>query len=103
MVDMMTLPGDPIRLFCDYLILTGVGQLDSKLDGDPALAGKRLGLINGASWIALWCNYFGRLELPGVQLVNAGNDAIQLNFTRAFVDGEPCLPQSSIDAFTRFA
>ena len=77
-MDMSTLPGDPVRLFSDYVALTGVGQLEPELDSDSALAGKRLGLINGASWIALWGNYFGRLILPGVQLVNAGNDAVQL-------------------------
>lgn len=100
---MTTLPEDPVRLFSDYVALTGVAQLEPELGGDPMLVGKRLGLINGASWITLWCNYFGRLYLPGVQLVNAGNDAVQLNFTRAFVNGEPCPPQSSIDAFARFA
>jgi len=94
---------DPLRLFSDYVAVTGVGRLESEVHGDPALVGKRLGLINGASWITLWCNYFGKLYLPGVQLVNAGNDAVQLNFTRAFADGEPCPPQSSIDAFVRFA
>jgi Asp/Glu/hydantoin racemase len=100
---MVTWPEDPVRLFSEYVALTGVGQLEPDLGGDPALSGKRLGLINGASWITLWSNYFGGRHLPGVQLVNAGNDAVQLNFTRAFVHGEPCPPQSSIDAFTRFA
>ena len=100
---MTRLPSDPVRLFSDYTALTGVARLEPEPGGDPALVGKRLGLINGASWIALWCNYFGRLYLPGVKLVNAGNDAVQLNFTRAFAGGEPCPPRSSIDAFVRFA
>jgi Asp/Glu/hydantoin racemase len=100
---MPAFPNDPIRLFSDYVALTGVGRLEPELGGDPALVGKRLGLLNGASWITLWCNYFGRLYLPGAQLVNAGNDAVQLNFTRAHANGEPCPPQSSIDVFVRAA
>ena len=51
----------------------------------------------------MWCNYFGKLYLPGVKLVNAGNDAVQLNFTRAFAQGEPCPPQENIDSFVRIA
>ena len=100
---MSIFPADPLRLFSDCVSLTGVVRLEPELDGDPAFLGKRLGLINGASWITLWCTYFGRLYLPGVQLVNAGNDAVQLNFMRAFANGEPCPPQSSIDAFVRTA
>ena len=100
---MTTFPDDPIRLFSDYVAVTGIGRLEPEPNGDPALLGKRLGLINGASWITLWCNYFGRLYLPGVQLVSAGNDAVQLNFTRAFANGEPCPPQSNIEVFVRAA
>jgi len=100
---------DPARLFADYMAVTGVPRLEPEPgDGLPrttvrGLRGVRLGLLNGASWIALWCTYFGRLYLPGVQLVNAGNDAVQLNFMRAFADGKPCPPQNSIDAFVRTA
>ncbi len=97
------LPDDPFRLFADYLAVTGVAHLGPEPHGDPALLGKRLGLLNGASWIALWCNYFGRLYLPGVQLVNAGSDAVQINFMRAHTAGEPCPPQSSVDVFVRAA
>ncbi|NIQ78310.1 MAG: hypothetical protein GTN93_09485, partial [Anaerolineae bacterium] len=100
---MPTFPDDPIRLFSDYVAVTGIGRLEPEPNGDPALLGKRLGLINGACWITLWCDYFGKLYLPGVQLVNAGNDAVQLNFTRAFANGEPCPPQSNIEAFVRTA
>ena len=67
------------------------------------LIGKRLGLVNGSSWITAWSNYFGRLYLPGVQLVNAGNDAIQLNFMKAHADGLPSPPQSNIDRFVQYA
>jgi Asp/Glu/hydantoin racemase len=94
---------DPIRLFSEYVAVTGIGRLEPELSGDPMLLGKRLGLINGACWITLWCDYFGKLYLPGVQLVNAANDAVQLNFTRAFANGEPCPPQSNIEAFVRTA
>jgi len=100
---MPTFPNDPIRLFSDYVAVTGIGRLEPEPDGDPMLLGKRLGLINGACWITLWCDYFGKLYLPGVQLVNAANDAVQLNFTRAFAKGEPCPPQSNIEAFVRTA
>ncbi|HID75865.1 MAG TPA: hypothetical protein EYP56_07695 [Planctomycetaceae bacterium] len=100
---MITLPNDPIRLFSDYVTVTGIGRLESGPGGDPALVGKQLGLLNGASWITLWCNYFGKRYLPGVKLVNAGNDAVQLNFTEAYVKGEPCPPQENIHAFVRMA
>jgi Asp/Glu/hydantoin racemase len=102
-MNMRTLVNDPLRLFSDYVAVTGIGRLEPEADGDPALVGKRLGLINGACWVALWCDYFGRLYLPGVQLVNAGNDAVQLAFTRAYVNGEPCPPQGNIEVFVRTA
>lgn len=94
---------DPLRLFSDYVTTTGIGRLGPESHGDPTLLGKRLGLINGASWISLWCNYFGNLYLPGVKLINAGNDAVQFNFTRAFAKGEPCPPQRNIEVFARTA
>ena len=96
-------PDDPLRLFSDYVAVTGLPRLEPEPGGDPALLGKRLGLLHGASWVALWSNYFGRLYLPGVKLVNASNDAVQLNFMRAYADGELCPPQSSIEAFVRAA
>ena len=66
---------DALRLFSEYLKVTGVAHLDPEPQGEPGLLGKRLGLLNGSSWITLWSNYFGRLYLPGVHLVNAGNEA----------------------------
>lgn len=92
-----------LRLFSEYVALTGIGCAPQSAQGDPALVGKRLGLINASSWITLWCNYFGKLYLPGVQLINASNDAVQLNFTRAFDAGEPCPPPANIDTFVRMA
>ncbi len=91
------------QLFSDYLKVTGVAHIDPEPDGDPALIGKRLGLLNGSSWITLWSNYFGRLFLPGVHLVNIGNEAIQMNFMQAYHDGQPTPPPSNIEAFVRYA
>ncbi len=94
---------DPIRLFSDYLKITGVAHTGPEPEGDPQLIGKRLGLINGASWTTLWSNYFGRKYLPGVHLVNVGNEAVQINFMEAHEKGLPTPPQSNIDAFVRYA
>ncbi|MDW7755953.1 MAG: hypothetical protein SCH68_12400, partial [Brevefilum sp.] len=94
---------DAIRLFSDYLLVTGVTHTDPEKEGDSRLIGKRLGLLNGSSWITLWSNYFGRRYLPGVQLINAGNDAVQINFMQSHQLGQPVPPQSNIEAFTRYA
>jgi hypothetical protein len=94
---------DAAQLFSDYLRVTGVAHLGPEPAGEPGLLGKRLGLLNGSSWITLWSNYFGRLYLPGVHLVNAGNEAIQLNFMDAHRKGLPCPPQTNIEAFMRYA
>jgi aspartate/glutamate racemase len=94
---------DPIQFFSDYLRLTGVAHLGPEPAGAPELLGKRLGLLNGSSWITPWANYFGRLYLPGVHLINVGNEAVQLNFMEAHAQGLPCPPQSNIDAFVRYA
>jgi hypothetical protein len=94
---------DPFRLFADYLRVTGVAHTGPEESGDPQLIGKRLGLLNGASWVTLWSNYFGRLYLPGVHLVNVGNEAVQINFMEAHHAGKPTPPQPNIDAFVRYA
>jgi Asp/Glu/hydantoin racemase len=94
---------DPTQLFSDYLRVTGIAHLGPESSGAPGLVGKRLGLLNGSSWITLWSNYFGRLYLPGVHLVNAGNEAVQLNFMDAHQKGLPCPPQSNIEAFISYA
>lgn len=88
---------DAIRLFGEYLRVTGVAYLE------PEGEGQRLGLLNGSSWITLWANYFGRLYLPDVHLVNVGNEAVQLNFMAAHARGLPCPPQSNVDTFVRYA
>jgi len=94
---------DPVCLFSDYLRVTGVAHLGPEPAGAPELLGKRLGVLNGASWISLWSNYFGRLYLPGVHLVNVGNEAVQISFMQAHAEGKPCPPQSNIDAFVCYA
>jgi hypothetical protein len=95
--------GDAMRLFADYIRVTGVAHTGPEPAGDPHLRGKRLGLLNGSAWIALWANYFGRLYLPGMHLVNAGNEAVQINFMEAHTAGRPVPPEANIRAFQRYA
>jgi Asp/Glu/hydantoin racemase len=94
---------DDIALFSRYMKITGVPTLEAEPEGEPPLRGKRLGLVNGSSWIALWGSYFGRRILPGVKLVSVGNEAVQLSFMGAHRDGRPCPPQANIDAFVRYS
>jgi aspartate/glutamate racemase len=94
---------EAIRLFSDYLRVTGVAHTGPEPRGDPRLIGKRLGLLNGSSWITLWSNYFGRIFLPGVHLVNAGNEAVQINFMEAHASGKLSVPAANISAFKRYA
>jgi hypothetical protein len=94
---------DAARYFAESLKVSGIPHLGPEKEGDPGLLGKRLGLLNGGSWIVPWANYFGRKYLPGVHLINIGNEAVQLNFMRAHHDGQPTPPQSNIDAFERYA
>jgi aspartate/glutamate racemase len=96
-------PEESLRLFSLYLRVTGVAHTAPLAGGDPALIGKRLGLLHGSSWISLWGNYFGRRFLPGVHLVNTGNEALQMNFMDAHDKGEAVPPQANIDAFVRYA
>ena len=94
---------NPIDLFSMYMQVTGVPTLADEPGAEPALRGKTLGIVNGGSWIALWSNYFARQFLPGVKLINVGNEAVQLNFMAAHKRGEPCPPQINIDLFVRYA
>lgn len=94
---------EAIRFFENYLSVTGLPHTGPKTVGDPALIGKRLGLVNGASWIYMWASYFGRKFLPGAHLINVGNEAVQINFMQAHEDGLPVPPQSNIDKFTNYA
>jgi len=99
----MSLPPDPVRWFAETLRLTGVAHTGPETAGDAAFIGKRLGLINGSSWITPWANYFGRLYVPGAQLVNVGNEAVQINFMEAHERHAPTPPPSNIEAFARYA
>lgn len=83
--------------------ITGVPSLSFEPSADLRLHGKKLGVINGSNWVSLWSTYFGRLFLPGVKLLNAGNEAVQLNFMLAHERGEKCPPQINIDLFERYA
>ncbi len=92
---------DPVRLFGDYMAVTGVPALEP--EPDLPFSGKKLGVVNGASWTSLWSTYFARRELPGVQVVNAGNEGVQLHFMRAHREGRPCPPPINIELFCRYA
>ncbi|MGQ9619969.1 MAG: aspartate/glutamate racemase family protein [Bacteroidales bacterium] len=94
---------DAITLFSRYMELTGVPELTYKKSPDPLLQGKKLGVVNGSSWISLWSNWFGKKILPGVKIINVGNEAVQLNFMRAHSKGLHCPPQINIDLFCRYA
>ncbi len=94
---------DVLSLFTQYMRLVGTPSLEPEAGPDPRLAGKTLGLVNGSSWVQLWSYYYGRKHLPGVKLVNAGNEAVQLNFMAAHRNHEPCPPASNIEAFGRYA
>ncbi|HUV67989.1 MAG TPA: aspartate/glutamate racemase family protein [Sedimentisphaerales bacterium] len=94
---------DPVQLFSDYMKVTGVPDLAPGRGPDPRLSGKKLGVVNGSSWVSLWCTYFGKLMLPGVKIINVGNEAVQLNFMRAHRAGQACPPQINIDLFCRYA
>jgi len=96
-------PAEAIRLFSDYLCVTGVAHTGPEPKGDPRLVGKRLGLLNGSSWITLWANYFGLMYLPEVHLINVGNEAMQINFMEAYSSGLPSLPAANLSAFKRYA
>ena len=94
---------DPIRLFGDYMKLTGVPTLQPAQGPDPGLSGKKLGVVNGSSWTSLWSTYFGQKMLPGVKIINVGNEAVQLNFMTAHHKGEACPPQINIDKTESYA
>lgn len=94
---------DPEELFSMYMKVTGVPTLEYRRSEVPELNGKTLGIVNGSSWITLWSNYFGGQFLPGVKLVNVGNEAVQLNFMQAHKEGKKCPPQINIDKFVQYA
>ncbi len=93
---------DPVRLFGDYMRLTGTPTLAAET-GQPGLTGKTLALLNGSNWVSLWGAWFGRQILPGVKLVQVGSDATQLSFMRAHDAGEACPPPRNSRAFSQLA
>ena len=96
-------PDNPSQLFGEYMRLTGVPQLADFEGTDPKLSGKRLGVVNGSNWVSLWSTYFGQKMLPGVKIINVGNEAVQLNFMKAHHEGKPVPPQINIDLFCNYA
>ena len=94
---------DPKRLFSDYMKVTGVPTIEPITEGQEGLVGKKLGVVNGSSWVSLWSSYFGKKILPGVKVINAGNEGVQLNFMEAHHRGEACPPQINIDLFCEYA
>lgn len=93
----------PIDFFSEYMRVTGVPTLNAPVASDPRLQGKRLGVVNGANWITLFSDWFGHRLLPGVKIINVGNEAVQLNFMQAHADGLEVPPQANIDCFCRYA
>lgn len=94
---------DLIRLFSDYMRVVGVSRLDFDRADDPALQNRKLGVINGSSWVSLWSSWFGKKHLKGAKVVNVGNEAVQLNFMGAHKRGEDVPPQINIDRFCSYA
>jgi aspartate/glutamate racemase len=94
---------EDIAIFSRYMKLTGVASLEDEPGADADLRGKKLGIVNGSQWIALWSYYFGRKALPGVKLIGIGCEAVQLNFMTAHKAGLPCPPQINIDMFVQHA
>ncbi|MGH8019671.1 MAG: hypothetical protein ACREIA_15600 [Opitutaceae bacterium] len=93
---------DDVRLFSDYMKVTGTPTLADEA-GDRRLAGKCLGILNGSTWVSLWGTWFGRRILPGVKLVHAGGDHVQLRFMAAHHAGKQCPPQENIESFVHLA
>jgi len=83
--------------------VTGVPDIAPEEGPDPKLSGKKLGVVNGSSWTSLWSSYFGKTMLPGVKIINVGNEAVQLNFMQAHSRGLACPPQINIDLFCKYA
>lgn len=94
---------NPIELFGAYMQLTGTPTLAETVGNDPLLSGKRLGVVNGSSWVSLWATYFGQKILPGVKIINVGNEAVQLNFMQAYHKDEAVPPQTNIELFGEYA
>ena len=62
-----------IEFFNRYLKITGIPTYHDKVPEKSKLCGKKIGIINGSSWILLWVNYYANKYLPGVTRINIGN------------------------------
>ena len=94
---------ETIQLFSQYMQLTGVPTLSFDKAVEPKLQNKKLGVVNGSSWVSLWSTYFGKTILPGVKIVNVGNEGVQLNFMDAHAQGLSCPPPINIDLFCKYS
>lgn len=94
---------EALKLFSLYMRTCGVPEITQPHSNIPGLDGKKLAIVNAGTWITFWSYYFGGLLLPGVQLINVANEAVQLSFMAAHHRGDPVPPQVNIDAFGRYA
>ncbi|OFW54691.1 MAG: hypothetical protein A2163_03165 [Actinobacteria bacterium RBG_13_35_12] len=92
-----------IDFFSSYLKINNLVHLEDEDSRNSRLKGKRLGILNGSSWISIWSNYFAKKYLPGVNTISIGNDAIQFNFMKAYYDRKKCPPEENIKIFIRNA
>ena len=92
-----------VELFRNYMVLTGVSSLGFDEPEEAFLQNKKLGIVNGSSWVTLWSTYFGNQILPGVKLINIGNEAQQLNFMKAHAEGRECPPAENIVKTCQYA
>lgn len=96
-------PEELTKLFSLTLRFKGNVKYSHKEEADPELAGKILGVVDGATWISIWGDYFGKLLLPGVKLMHVGDDSIQNNFIKAKEEGRQVPPEENIERFCDYA
>lgn len=94
---------DPNLLFGNYMRVTDTPSLNDEPGDIPELKGKKLGVVNGSNWVSLWSTWFGKKILPGVKIINVGNEAVQLSFMEAHHAGKAFPPQINIDLFCKYA
>lgn len=87
-----------LLLFEEYAKVFTLPSLCGPTGTNSKLAGKRLGIVNGSSWVSVWSNYFSHKILPEVMRLNVGNDGMQYNFMLAHKNGEACPPEKNIQA-----
>lgn len=92
-----------IDFFSNYLKINNLVHIEDEDSCNSRLKGKRLGVLNGSSWISIWSNYFAKKYLPGVNIINIGSDVIQFNFMKAYHDRKKYPPEENIKIFIRNA